>query len=395
MMDVELISRQYNFETAFVVLLLRVKMGISSVKDLNEFIENKSINTDFVLQLTKEHDLNSFIFSSKELREFSFLGNINDALLQNVELRARNNLLILAEMLQLNEKFRSASIAVIFYKGILLSKYFFNDFTTRATSDIDILIDSSDFITMREALLDSGFEEVYYYPEEYPEYFLTHSRESTFKKKIRGDQYLYIEVQWSLLPKFYGLPYDNHYFFENMTEFKIVDSNIPTLNTTQHLLALFIHHGLSDLWRSLKHVFDIALYIDRFNSDINWIEFYKKSEEWHAIENFNCGLNLVNILFGITPIQSSPWHCNQNRTAISLKSLLSYPLLGKRKKNIKNFRRQLLLCDTRYSKIGLLKGYLKLAIWPSIIDLQNHHFPNSLFPLYFITKRFRFLYKRK
>lgn len=395
MMDSAQISRQHNVEIALLVLLLRVKMGNAKVEDLNLFIAKKNPNLDFVLKIISEHELRNIIFSSGELRELFFVKQQENTVLKYIELRARNNLLILAEILQLNKKINEKSIPVIFYKGVLLCKYLFNDFTTRATSDIDILIHFSNFLKIRCLLLDDGYEEIYYYPMEYPEYFLSHSRESSFKKKIGEGNYIFVELQWASLPKFFKLPYNNDYFFNHEQKFKFFDSNLPTLKITQHLLILFIHHGISDLWRNLKHVFDISIFIDRYNSEIDWNEFYGKCKDWHAIENFNCGLNLAKDLFGISPIQFAPWNLPKDQSEIVLKSLCSTPLLTKNKKSINNFRRQLLLCDTPKQKILLFISYLNLGLWPSLIDLENHRFPPLFFPLYFITKRFRFLYKRK
>lgn len=395
MMEIEQIARKYNAEIALIVLLLRIKLGTAKGNEIDLFLKGKSPDLDIVLELVRAHELTSIAFSIKEGREILSSPKQHIQISKEVGLRGRNNLLILAELVHLSRYFMEQELPVIFYKGILLSKILFDDFTTRATSDIDIMIRSADFIKIREVLLSFGYEEVYYYPESYPGYFLSLTRESAFRKQFAGGHYIYVELQWSPLPKHYGLPYNNDYFFGHTEQVMLTGESVNTLQLTQHLFMLMIHHGLSDLWRSLKHVFDIAIFINRYNDNINWEELYKMENTWHIRNNFSCGRNLVNNMFGVGSKQSDPWKANEEIIQSVLDSLLGHPLISKKKKSAQVLQRQLILCDSRKERNTLLKGYLKIAIWPSLIDLENIKLPAVLFPLYFITKRFRFLFKKK
>jgi len=395
MMGIDQIAKKYNAEIALVVLLLRIKIETAKPSEIQLFFNNNDPDLDFVLELVKAHELTSIIFSIKEGREIFSTQEKHTQISREVDLRGRNNLLILAELVRLNRYFMEQEIPILFYKGVLLSKILFDDFTTRATSDIDILIRSDDFIKIREVLLSSGYEEVYYYPETYPGYFLSHTRESAFRKKFTGGHYIYVELQWSPLPKHYGIPYNNDYFFGHSEPVLLTGETVKTLGLTQHLFILMIHHGLSDLWRNLKHVFDIALFIIRYDNQIDWKELSKMEKTWHISHNFSCGWNLVNNLFGVSSFKADTWKAKEENVQDALNSLLSYPLLSKNKKNARALQRQLKLCDGRRERNALLKGYLKIALWPSLIDLENIKLPRALFPLYFITKRFRFLFKKK
>ena len=394
-MDAGQIGKQYCPEIALIVILLRIKLGIASREDFIRFRDENAIGKDFVFTLIKSHELGSVVFSLKDIRDLLPDKGTGRMDTNSFELRARNNLLILAELIRINEKFRVLEIPVIFYKGVLLSYLLFDDFTTRATSDLDILIKSTDFLKIRSALLADGYEEVYFYPENYPAYYLAHTRESSYRKKFQGGHYLYIELQWAPLPEYFGLPYNNDYFFDHMQDIKVAGTKISTLNITQHMLLMMIHHGISDIWRNLKHVFDLAVLISRHNDSIDWQEVYNKGIEWHKEVNFSCGLNLVCLVFGVSPLKPSPWKTNAQTNQLVMESLLSFPLIGKSKKNGENIKRQLLLCDNRKERISLEKGYLKIALWPSLIDLENIKLPAKLFPLYFITKRLRFLFPGK
>ncbi len=395
MMGIEQIAKKYNAEIALIVLLLRIKIGTAKPADIQLFFNNNAPDLDYVLVLVKAHELTSVIFSIKEGREIFSTQKKDIQILREVDMRGRNNLLILSELVHLSRYFREQQMSVIFYKGVLLSKILFDDFTTRATSDIDIMIRSGDFFKIREILLSSGYEEVYYYPENYPVYFLLHTRESAFRKKITGKHYIYVELQWSPLPEHYGIPYNNDYFFSHTEQLLLTGESVNTLHLTQHLFMLMIHHGLSDLWRNIKHVFDIAIFIKRYNDQIDWKELYKMEQNWHISNNCSCGWSLVYNLFGAGSNSADPWRTKEEILKPALDSLLGFPLLPKDKKNIQALQRQLLLCDGRKERNALLRGYLKIALWPSLIDLENIKLPKVLFPLYFITKRFRFLFKKE
>ena len=395
MMEIEQIAKKYNAEIALIVLLLRIKLETSNGNEIDQFLKGKSPDLDIVLELVRAHELTSIIFSMKEGRELLSSSNQFIPVSKEVDLRGRNNLLILAEMVHLSRYFREQELPVIFYKGVLLSKILFDDFTTRATSDIDIMIRSADFIKIREALLSDGYEEVYYFPESYPGYFLSHTRESAFRKQFAGGHYIYVELQWSPLPKHYGLPYNNDYFFSQTEQVILTGESVLTIPLTQHLFMLMIHHGLSDLWRNLKHVFDIAIFSKRHNDNIDWEELSAMEKSWHIRNNFSMGRHLVYNLFGVDSIQSDPWKAKEEIKQSVKDSLLGYPLISKKKKSFRALKRQLMLCDSRKERNALLKGYLKIAIWPSLIDLEMIRLPRMLFPLYFLTKRFRFLFNKK
>lgn len=392
MIEIRNIAEKYNPEIALLVLMLRVKLGKADEKTLSDFLDGNNIDYDRLLLLMKEHDLENMLHDSIILEK---LAARNPALKPAIVRRARFNLFIFTELIHLVQLFRNNSIQFLNYKGILLSKILFNDFTTRNTSDIDILINAGDFLTVRQVLLKAGYEEVYYFPDHYPEYYLLKNREATFRRKGLEGQYIYIEIQWAPLPEMYGLPYDNEYFFKHAEIVRLSGEELPAVRLEQHLILLLIHHGISDLWRNLKHVFDIAVFMEKTGKILDWQEIFSKVEQWHFQKNAGVGLTLAEEIFGVNIPDNRKIFRHKKSSAMALTAVLTYPLLTKKKKNYFNVNRQLLFADNFYEKIKLIKGYLKTAISPSMIDLENIKLPSRLFPFYFLTKRLRFLLPKK
>lgn len=394
MRDIQGISNGYGPEITLAVLLLRVKIGKATEDDVALFLSENKLNLNSFLKLLEAHQIESILYSTRFFKNL-FPGYPEIITFrEKVTLRSKVNLIILDELLSLQKVFQENHIEVLFYKGVVLSKLLFDDYTSRTTSDIDILIKAVDFASIRHLLLDAGFEEMYFYPDNYPDYYLFINRESLFRKKCLAGTYIYVEIQWAPLPEFYGLPFNNDYFFLNHVSESIINEKIPIPGLNEHLLILFIHHGIADLWRNLKHVFDIILFADKYKEAIDWKKIEKYISDQKFIRNSIVGRNLGKDLFGIDiPIFKDEKNA-QKETDVCLHSLLSFPLLTRKKKAASNIKRQLLLSDGFNERMKLCNGYLKVYLMPSMIDLENQQFPRILFPLYYITKRFRFLYQR-
>lgn len=393
MMPIRTIAENYNAEIALVILLLRNKLGKASEKDINEFLAIHPIDEKLFLKLLNAHQVESLVFSSDIFSQLPFNSIEKDKLKRSIEYRSKFNLVILEELLKLVALFKDNEQPVLFYKGVLLSKILFNDFSTRVTSDIDVLIKSADFEKIRLMLINAGYEEMDYFPQEYPEYFLATKRESSFRKQISTGQHIMIELQWSPLLKMFWLPYNNDYFFSDKSFLELLGKKIPVPSTDRHLLILLIHHGMGDLWRILKHIFDVAAFTERYQSTIDWESLEKDISHWHFQRVAKVGSNLSEELFGVKVPFLLNSYSNDKQTNIVLHSLLQYPLLVKEKKSTENILRQFLLCDSFSQKLHLVKGYFLLFLKPSISDIERVKFPPFLFPLYYLTKRLRFLFK--
>lgn len=395
MKGIDEIAQDYSPEIALAVLMLRVKMGKSTEQELQIYLTNFKIDLPFFLSVLEAHQIESIVYTTGCFNNF----NPGDPLIlkfkEKIIVRSKVNMIILNELVLLQKLFSQHRLEVIFYKGVMLSKIIFNDLTTRSTSDIDILIKAGDFLTIRNLLLNEGFEEMYFYPESYHQYYLEINRESLFRKKCISGTFIYVEIQWAPLPEIFGHPYNNNYFFERNSTEKILNEIIPIPALNEHMTLLFIHHGIADLWRNLKHIFDISVMADKYSDKINWKVIEGYIEQNRFVKNAIVGKNLIDLFFGIKIPIFSNLEIGKMESEKCMDTVLSFPLLTKKKKSFSNVYRQLLLSDGLKERFILCKGYLKQFVKPSMVDLQNQHFTTTWFPLYYITKRFRFLYKHK
>lgn len=393
MISIQSIAKNYNPEIALAVLFLRMKLSKSGNEELGEYLRAHPVDIVKFLSLVEAHQIENLVNSANDFRDINPEMEEIKKFKNWVEYRARFNMVLFDELINLYKNLKGHNNTILFYKGVLLSKLLFDDFTTRSTADIDVLIDAENFLSIREILLRTGYEEVYYYPADYHDYYLKVNREALFRKKNLSGKMIFIELQWAPLSSMFRWPFDNKYFFQDTDSLQIVGEKIPLINIEKHLIILFLHHGISDLWRNLKLIFDIVVLAERYKIVINWSQVENDIIKCHFRKNAEIGINLCEKLFDVSIPLFIPRQDLSKETEAVFSSLMHYPLLEKKKKSISNISRQLYLSDNISEKIHLLKGYMKLEIMPSMIDLQYLKLPPALFPLYYITKRFRFLFK--
>ena len=172
MINIQSIKIEYGPEIALAVLFLRLKLGKANRDELNEFLDNNPIELSKFLTLLEAHQIESIINSVQAFREF--YSNYDDVInfKRKVEYRSRFNMVLVDEIINLNRLFQNVGFPVLFYKGVVLSKLLFGDFTTRVTGDIDVMIHADNFSAFRKILVNAGYEEVYFYPADYPNYYL-------------------------------------------------------------------------------------------------------------------------------------------------------------------------------------------------------------------------------
>jgi hypothetical protein len=294
-------------------------------------------------------------------------------------------------MLDVKQIFIGEGLTPVFYKGLLLGMDLYGDLTTRFVSDIDILIGKSDFPKMRKLMLSHGYTEAYPYPPRYEDYYLEHTREAMFTKHNRMGIPVSVELQWAPMSSIYGLPDNEAYFLHNTMQMEMAGEQFTTVMAEQQMLLLFIHHGIGDLWRSLRNVTDIAVFLQRHAHSVDWNLVRTKLVEWKMYKNALIGMHLANKLFDAQIPDEFRERPVENTIELAMETLLASEMLPKAKKNFRNMRRQFSYLDDGGSKLRLLLNYVKTGLYPSITDLNSVNLPRILFPLYFLLKPFRFI----
>ncbi len=394
MIDIQDIVRTHGPEAAFEILLLRQKVsGDSSVGELKDFLSVHELQLSPFAHRLAVHQLAALLLPllPEEISRKPEMVHLK----KRAEGRARYNLLLLSEMLRLQALCRANSLDIIFTKGPLLSKMLYGDFTSRPASDIDILVRMEDFMRIRALLLADGYREHYPFPEHEQAYFLQYHREAAFSTSSGDGVNLHIELQWSVLPAYYPMPYGNDYFFQHTVDVHVGEVSITTLAPTQHFLLLLAHHGMGDLWRNLRHLADIAQFVNRMNDKIDWTEVDARVEQWHIRTASACGFSMANALVSSSDHSLAGREIPASLLQRCMHHVLAIPMLSKHRTHYATLAQQLRLCDSGRDRLALLGGLVKRYCSPGMEELALVRLPRILFPAYLVIRQFRFLYADK
>lgn len=394
MIDIHDIVHMHGPEAALELLLLRQQVsGDSSPGAVKDFLSGHHPRlSDFAHRLAV-HQLASLLLPllPEEIAHQPEMVHLK----QRAEGRSRYNLLMLSEMLRLQALCRANNVDIIFTKGLVLSKLLYGDFTSRPASDLDILVRMQDFMRVRSLLLADGYQEHYPFPEDSLAYFMEYQREAAFSKTQGDGVKLQVELQWSVLPVYYPMPYGNDYFFRHTIDFRIGDASVSTLAPTQHLLLLLAHHGMGDLWRNLRHLTDIVHFVGRMADKIDWAEVEARTEQWGIRTGTACGFAMADALLISLDRRLAPRELPASLLERCVHHVLSVPMLSKHRTHPATLMQQLRLCDSVRDRMRLLGGFVRRYCSPGMEELALVRLPRMLFPAYLVIRQFRFLYADK
>lgn len=389
MLTIAEIKRRFGAEMALFILICRVYFKNAGKSDLAAFINENDLDWKLVYKLLRAHQLRPFIYkivsANSELFESAFTQRLQNSTWKvSIE-----NLDRVKELISLTKDLEQEGITAIPYKGVMLSKRFYNDFITRETCDIDFLIKKEDFNRVRAFFIDRGYQSDYYYNPDYEDVLLDTSVEYVFYKII-GQVLIKVELHWDVIHKMQDVRFNSRELFAATERHGILKNNLQVLNLNNELLVLLIHHGINDIWRSLRHVIDLAMFVEIYEHDINWTGLRQKLINSRIERASLIGFSLSNRIFGVG-IPGALGEMEDDAVDQVLRNLLTFPMITRQKLEWANFKQQLQLRDSLSDKLILVNKYLSNAIHPNIRDVASNPLPRRLYFLYYLLKPFRML----
>jgi hypothetical protein len=382
------IKKRFSPEIALVILMCRLFFKNATANEIDRTVCESAIDWNLFYKLVRTHEIRPFIYKIIVDNSLRVDNEVVQRLRADSLSIATTNLERLNEMVRLSEIFFQKNIAIVPYKGVILSQHLFDDFITRETCDIDFLIKSEDFSVVREIFLTEGYRTDYYYDKEYEDIILNTGCEYQFYRSgLHG--IIKIEIHWSIIHKMQDVPITNEYLFKDCKIEKILGHEITVLNQEAELLMLLIHHGVNDVWRSLRHLLDISVVLQDKSGNIDWQTIMQNTYQFKVGNVANIGLALSKELFGVI-IPKVQYFDNKAVNTV-IHNLLKYPLITKNKLKVANLRQQLMIRDSFIDKIHLCWKYMITGINPNIRDIEKKRLSRKWFFLHYFIKPFRVL----
>ncbi len=201
-------------------------------------------------------------------------------------------------LLDLFTLFQQEKIPAYGYKGILWSKWLYDDLNSRSSGDIDLLIPKAYFNEALKAVKMLGYE-----PDRYRNYLLTESSE-TQKAFFRTDYHvplfneegIALELHWQ--PAYPRLCFDfpDQEWPHWQQEIVLQNRTVTGFRNEYQLLLLLLHHAGKERWDKLKYVADFVAYLHRYADATDWKLVVKLAQEKGMTGLLMRAIGMVNTL---------------------------------------------------------------------------------------------------
>ncbi len=391
MISLDDIEESYRPEMALTILILRVYFKRIEAVQIEKYILDHKIDWKLFQRIVFTHQIHPVIYKVISINASGFPAAFMEKIRNKSIKVATDNLRNLEELVRLNKLMKYGGVNNVPYKGVILSQFLFNDFLSRETSDIDFLIDKEDFSVAHRLLVADGYEPRYYNPD-FMHQFLKSSHELMYRKTFLASPHK-IEIHWAVTSKMMNIRLPNDFILSGQHSVALMGENVSVLNIEKHLLAILVHHGINDVWRTLRHCLDIAVLLEKYSNDIDWEELRLLTRKYRIYHTTETGFLIANKLFGI--LIPDTYQTKNVLDQNVLSNLLRFPALDKGKLHIANLRQQLYLRDSTRDKIKLLWSYFLAAFTPNIRDMEAVKVPGNSYFLYYLLKPYRILFKRR
>jgi hypothetical protein len=185
-------------------------------------------------------------------------------LCRRFEDNTKRTLLMTAELAKLLRLFEQSGIQAIPYKGPVLAKQVYGDWTLRRADDLDILVRKENVWRVREILRQNGF------CCEVPirhDHMAAYARSECDLLFFQPGMGLWLEIHWALAPPYFGVSLDTRRFWVGLGSVELAGLAVPVF-APELLLFILCLHGSKHAWERLEWTCCIAELLR--NGDLNW-----------------------------------------------------------------------------------------------------------------------------
>lgn len=392
MISAKILGEKYGAEMALLILLGRLQYNTIAPVEVQSFINSQSPNWELFQKIITVHQVRPLVYNVLTANAIQTDAAFYNKLKLATTRIATGNLLKLKELVRIQQLLKKSGVECLSNKGVLLSQKLYNDYISRETSDIDFIIKPGDFSTVLNLMIADGYESTCYYNAEYKDLFLKSDSELKLVKRISGEEYK-IEMHWAITHKMMDIPLCADEVFHNHSIENVLNNEVEILSLSNTFLTLLIHHGVNDVWRTVRHSIDIASFISKYYADIDWEEMECLTRKYKIYKTTCLGLSMCREIYGI----EIPEHFVTDGPLLKrvVHNMLRFPPIKRKKLSGENIFQQFRLRDSALDKIRLSGAYVGTALLPNIRDVEAWPIPVKWGFAYYFIKPFRLLLRRR
>ena len=245
----------------------------------------------YLKSMALKHNLLMLVYTQlrKHQKEFSnniplinFLKEVKPLFLNNAAISMRQESI----EKEIISPLRGRDIDAVVIKGNTIAKEIYNEPSCRTSTDIDILVRSSDVFQVDSLLSEVGYIRDQERPLEYCFYRIHHAGYKHPRTQT------YIEIHWNFgIPFFYNLSSE-----EIWAEMRNGNSGKNRMPPELMLIQLFINHHMN-AFRILKRIVDILWTLHRYEDVIEWSCFVENLSKVGLIKTASITLHQIQSLW--------------------------------------------------------------------------------------------------
>ena len=312
---------------------------------------------------------------------------IESSLRSAYQANLRRSLWFAAELARIVQHFDRCDLRAIPYKGPVLAQSAYGDLGLRSFSDLDLLMSPADFDRAKRALAEIEYRPTTEQSAVVERFWLRAGYERSFDGAAGKNL---VELQWALLPHFYGVELRVEDLIERSGRTIVVGCEIPCLSTEDSLLTLCLH-GAKHLWTRLIWISDIAQTLR--SSFIDWPLVVSRARDAGIVRILGVSFWLVkNVLHSELPEEAENMIAADSDASVLGREFAERLALGAAYdfESTEYFR---LILKLRERSADRRRYLWRLLSTPSVGDLAAVHLPEALFPLYRVVRPLRLLRK--
>ena len=288
----------------------------------------------------------------------------------------RKNLMMTGELVKIIEILESDDIKAIAYKGLVLAASGYGNIGLREFGDIDLFIDKSNALKVRNTMLSNEYELLPPIKIE-DSFYMKFNAEYRFINKKKSN---IIEIKWKFEDDFFSFPVNPQILLEELIKLDINLFQVHTFSPSNNLLIICIHCA-NHSWSRLSWICDISEFIQSEN--IDWDDVLEKSDKLGVKRILLINLILARDFFDLNLPDDILSHLNSDSSAKQISFQIKKRIF---KKQFNIAERLILDLKKRENLKDGVKDCINGLITPSYADFLDIPLHEKLFPLYHIIR---------
>ncbi len=360
-------------------------------KDLkNQLVEliQEGIDWEYLLNLAEYHGMIPLLYLGlrdlgQEIVPKRTINSLKTFYFDNTQ----RNISLLGQMRELVKALNTANISAIPFKGPILSKYLFDNYSIRHAGDLDLLIKPKDVARVVEFLDNQGFKLYYPLSKNQQIALATISRDNRLML-IHHKNKLIIEIHW----RFYSSDLAGKKATTlawTHTETAIINDVVLNILRPEVTLLFMCFHLYKHNWDRLFWIWELNKFLQS-EIQLDWKWIIKHSVFFGGINVLLLSLYVVNQLLNTSLPNELEKLISEN---YQIKNLYEQIKFAPERNTINvnhNFNTLSLMnrFNIKQNRTDKLKQFLQFAFTPNFFDIRSVDLPPKLHFLYFVIRPF-------